>query len=379
MFNGKLLKENEELKQELEDIKEDMHKYMTLANITNQNIFVCDASNENILYWMNDTAKKSLQAMQTNLKNEKNVDTTKILGGSIHRYHKDPARIRQILEELKKGVQSCHKMDIPLGRYILQTNVHPLRSQGGEVIGYAACWRDVSTDRELAEKMRQEEKAVARISTAVEELTASVHSNADSSKQANHLATEARRLSEDGGQVAEDLVTSMSEINESSKKISEITTVIDEIAFQTNLLALNAAIEAARAGEFGKGFAVVATEVRSLAQRSASAAKEIKGLIKDSVQKADGGNRMAIKTGDTLRDIVDSIKKVADLISEISAASSEQARGIDEVNSSILQLSGAMGQESASARQSGAGDREMSGMGGQAAEYIEQAGDVIEL
>lgn len=371
MFHGKLIQENEKIKKEKSDLQDELLKYTTLVNVTNENIFVCDASNENKLYWMNDTAKRSLQEMAANLKAEKNVDANMILGGSIHRFHKDPDRIRRILEDIKSGVHSSHKMDIPLGRYILQTNVHPLRSSKGEVVGFAACWRDVSSARDLDRKVREEEKAVARISAAVEELTASVHSNADTSKQANALASDARKLSETGGEVSEELVISMSEINKSSEKISDITTVIDEIAFQTNLLALNAAIEAARAGELGKGFAVVATEVRSLAQRSASAAKEIKGLIKDSVQKAEDGNRMATKTGDTLHDIMNSIKKVADLISEISAASSEQARGIDEVNRSILQLSGAIGQES--------GPAQLTGAAFPAAGNIDQYNNVIDL
>ena len=146
--------------------------------------------------------------------------------------------------------------------------------------------------------------------------------------------------------MAEELVRAMAEINKSSQRISDITTVIDEIAFQTNLLALNAAIEAARAGELGKGFAVVAAEVRNLAHRSSQAAKEITALIKDSVSKTEEGNRMAEKTGGTLGEIVESVKKVADLISEISASSAEQATGIDEVNRSILQLTSTIATDS---------------------------------
>ncbi len=326
-------------------LREELHKFQTLVNVTNENIFVCDASEENILYWMNDTARKSLQEMKKNLKDELNIDVDSIMGGSIHRYHKDPERIKRILEEMAR-TNNTHRMDIPLGRYTLQTNVHVLRSTSGEVVGYAACWKDVTAERSLKDKIRQEEKAAARISSAVEELTASVHHNADSAKTAKELATEASRVAASGGEVAEELVRAMAEINKSSQRISDITTVIDEIAFQTNLLALNAAIEAARAGELGKGFAVVAAEVRNLAHRSSQAAKEITALIKDSVSKTEEGNRMAEKTGGTLGEIVESVKKVADLISEISASSAEQATGIDEVNRSILQLTSTIATDS---------------------------------
>ncbi len=322
---------------DLEIFREEKHKYECMLNACTENVFVCDATKENTLYWMNETAKQSLQDMKANLRSEMGVDADAIMGGSIHRYHKDPDAIRNILRDMGAS-DKTHKMDIPLGRYILQTQVRPLKSTSGELVGFVACWKDVSAERRLKEKARNEEKAVTRISSAVEELTVSVHHNADNAKAANDLSGEARDIAENGGSVAEELVEAMTEISKSSRKISDITTVIDEIAFQTNLLSLNAAIEAARAGELGRGFAVVASEVRNLAHRSSTAAKEITDLIKDSVEKAAKGDKMAVKTGKTLGDIVGSVKKVADLISEISAASSEQARGIDEVNKSILQL-----------------------------------------
>ena len=145
-------------------------------------------------------------------------------------------------------------------------------------------------------------------------------------------------MAEKGGQVVGEAVTAMTEINQSSKKIADIITTIDEIAFQTNLLALNAAVEAARAGEQGRGFAVVAAEVRNLAQRSATAAKEIKGLIQDSVAKVEAGSELVNKSGETLKEIVGSVKRVTDIIAEIAAASQEQTTGIDQVNQAVTQM-----------------------------------------
>ncbi|MBK8379714.1 MAG: hypothetical protein IPL14_17900 [Nitrospira sp.] len=172
----------------------------------------------------------------------------------------------------------------------------------------------------------------------MEEMTSTVKQNADNAKQANQLAIAARDIADKGGSVTVRAVEAMGEINKSSKKIADIITVIDEIAFQTNLLALNAAVEAARAGEHGRGFAVVAAEVRNLAQRSATAAKEIKGLINESIQRVNDGSELVNQSGKTLEEIVSSVKRVTDIIAEITAASQEQAQGIDQVNKAIMQM-----------------------------------------
>ena len=173
---------------------------------------------------------------------------------------------------------------------------------------------------------------------SMEEMTVTVKRNADNAHTANQLATEARDQAERGGNVAGRAVAAMTEINTSSRRIADIIGVIDEIAFQTNLLALNAAVEAARAGEQGRGFAVVAAEVRSLAGRSATAAREIKGLIQDSVAKVQDGSRLVDESGRHLNDIVAAAKKVADIIGEISFASQQQANGLDQVNHAIMQM-----------------------------------------
>lgn len=192
----------------------------------------------------------------------------------------------------------------------------------------------------------------------MEEMTSTVKQNADNAKQADKLAISARDTADKGGSVTQRAVEAMGEINQSSKKIADIITVIDEIAFQTNLLALNAAVEAARAGEHGRGFAVVAAEVRNLAQRSATAAKEIKGLINESIQRVTDGSELVHQSGKTLEEIVHAVKRVTDIIAEISAASQEQAGGIDQVNTAILsmdestQQNAALVEETTSAAQS---------------------------
>jgi len=190
----------------------------------------------------------------------------------------------------------------------------------------------------LSQRTEEQASSLEETASSIEELTGTVKQNADNAQQANQLATGARSEAEKGGAVVGNAVEAMSEINQSSKKIADIIGVIDEIAFQTNLLALNAAVEAARAGEQGRGFAVVAAEVRNLAQRSAGAAKEIKTLINDSVQKVDEDSRLVDESGSTLNEIVNSMKKVSDIIAEIAAASSEQSAGIEQINKAVAQM-----------------------------------------
>jgi len=193
-------------------------------------------------------------------------------------------------------------------------------------------------NEDLSQRTSEQASSLEETSSAMEEMTSTVKQNADNAKQANQLAITARDVAEKGGAVTTKAVEAMGEINKSSKKIADIITVIDEIAFQTNLLALNAAVEAARAGEHGRGFAVVAAEVRNLAQRSATAAKEIKGLINESIQRVTDGSELVDQSGKTLAEIVGSVKRVTDIIAEITAASQEQASGIDQVNKAIMQM-----------------------------------------
>jgi methyl-accepting chemotaxis protein len=203
----------------------------------------------------------------------------------------------------------------------------------------AAASRQIAQGNDdLSRRTQEQASALEETAASMEEMTSSVKQTADNASQANQLAINTRQLADSGGSVVADAVAAMGAINGASNRISEIISVIDEIAFQTNLLALNAAVEAARAGEMGRGFAVVASEVRTLAQRSASAAKETKDLINDSVAKVGAGCELVDRTGKVLGQIVDSVKKLTDVVHEISAASTEQASGIEQVGNAIAQL-----------------------------------------
>jgi methyl-accepting chemotaxis protein len=193
-------------------------------------------------------------------------------------------------------------------------------------------------NQDLSSRTEQQASSLEETASSMEELTSTVKQNADNARQANQLAATASQNAVRGGEVVAQVVDTMASIDASSKKIADIIGVIDGIAFQTNILALNAAVEAARAGEQGRGFAVVAGEVRNLAQRSAAAAREIKDLIGDSVEKVESGSRLVDQAGRTMEDVVGSVKRVSDIISEIAAASDEQRAGIEQVNQAITQM-----------------------------------------
>jgi len=195
-----------------------------------------------------------------------------------------------------------------------------------------------SGNQDLSSRTEEQASSLEETASSMEQLTSTVKQNADNARQANELAGNAQQVAVKGGEVVGQVVDTMSAIHQSSSKIADIIGVIDGIAFQTNILALNAAVEAARAGEQGRGFAVVATEVRNLAQRSAAAAKEIKGLISDSVEKVEAGNRLVDQAGRTMEDVVSSIKRVAKIMGDISDASREQSSGIEQVSLAINQM-----------------------------------------
>jgi methyl-accepting chemotaxis protein len=191
---------------------------------------------------------------------------------------------------------------------------------------------------DLSTRTEQQAGSLGTTASTVEQLTGTVRQNADNARQASQLSIAASDIATRGGVVVDQVVQTMGAINDSSRKIVDIISVIDGIAFQTNILALNAAVEAARAGEQGRGFAVVAGEVRTLAQRSAAAAKEIKQLIVDSVSKVEDGTKLVDQAGSTMSEVVDSIRKVSDIVAEIASASSEQSAGIEQVNRAIADM-----------------------------------------
>jgi methyl-accepting chemotaxis protein len=211
-----------------------------------------------------------------------------------------------------------------------------------------------SGNADLSQRTEQAASSLQQTASSMEQLTGTVKQSAESASTANQLASSAAQVAQRGGEVVSRVVSTMEEINSSSKKIADIIGVIDGIAFQTNILALNAAVEAARAGEQGRGFAVVAGEVRSLAQRSAEAAKEIKALIGTSVDKVEVGSKLVQDAGSTMNEIVASVQRVTDIIGEITAASTEQSSGIGQVNTAVSQLDQMTQQNAALVEQSAA-------------------------
>jgi methyl-accepting chemotaxis protein len=232
--------------------------------------------------------------------------------------------VGRLITALQHMVDSLHRIvsEVRTGADTISTAAHEV-SQG-------------NTD--LSARTEQQASALEQTASAMEQLTSAVKLSADNASQANQSAVSASSVATQGGQVVGQVIDTMSTISTSSKKIADIIGVIDGIAFQTNILALNAAVEAARAGEQGRGFAVVASEVRSLAQRSATAAKEIKSLIDASVDQVDQGSKMVEQAGVTMKQVVSSIKRVSEIVAEISASAREQSMGIEQVNSAILQM-----------------------------------------
>jgi len=292
-----------------------------------------------------------------------------LVGWRITRSVKQPIdRAVRIAERIAEGDLSTQvevRSRDELGRLLTAIGVMQdrLRDVVGEIRTAADSIQMASAEvatgnQDLSQRTEMAASSLQQTASSMEQLTGTVRHSADAAAQANQLASSASTVATRGGEVVSQVVSTMNEINHSSKKIADIIGVIDGIAFQTNILALNAAVEAARAGEQGRGFAVVAGEVRSLAQRSAEAAKEIKALIGTSVDKVETGSRLVQDAGTTMNEIVASVQRVTDIIGEITAASSEQSSGIGQINQAVTQLdqmtqqNAALVEESAAAAES---------------------------
>ena len=330
------------------------------------NVMIANADDE--LTWMNKMSLQSLKELESDIRTEHpSFSVEKALGASIHNMHKNPDRVRRILGSMKEG--ETHEGLIHIGGRTLELNVGPLFSNGKRVGSFAE-WQDKTHALQMEEDKQTLEKNIKQTAVSVndaareiadgnmnlserteaqaaniEETTSSmqlitekVEENARTSEQTLELVNTASGLADQGGMVVASAMEAMEEINQSSTEISNIISVVDEIAFQTNLLALNAAVEAARAGEQGRGFAVVASEVRTLAGRSATAAKEIKELISKSVEKVKSGTQQVNSTGDNLNKIIENVRDVAEKVQQISSASREQSEGIAEINKAIQQM-----------------------------------------
>jgi len=278
-----------------------------------------------------------------------------IAGGALVKFEIHPE------DETKDLLRALNQMSANLCAIVADVgvNVSGVMSTSGQI---------ATGNQDLSARTEQQASSLEQTAASMEELTSTVKQNADNARQANQLAVMASDVAVKGGNVVSQVVDTMAAIDASSRKIADIIGVIDGIAFRTNILALNAAVEAARAGEQGKGFAVVAAEVRSLAQRSAAAAKEIKGLIDDSVGKVGAGSALVGEAGKTMEEIVGSVKRVTDIMGEITTASQEQTEGIEQINQAITQMDQVTQQNAALVEQASAAAQALQ----------EQAGDLVD-
>jgi len=397
-------------------IAEERRKYSMARQALNSASASIVLADENLrIVAINPSATRLFQSLEADFRKElPNFQAEKVMGSDIGVFHKDPARERPVVVDLKQPMTA----EVRIGGRALRVVTTPVIDADGRRAGTTVEYFDrtpeVRAEEEvnaivkgalegelerriavedksgfllvlaqgvnqmvdnmvkvirdvqdaasevgraaseisdgnlgLSERTQEQSSALEATAASMEEMTSTVKQNADNASQANQLAVAARNQAEKGGVIVGKAVAAMSDMNVAAQRIADIIGTIDEIAFQTNLLALNAAVEAARAGEQGRGFAVVAAEVRSLASRSAVAAKEIKGLIHDCVRRVGDSSTLVTQSGTTLDDILVSVKKVADIVGEIAAASREQSAGIEQVNEAVMQMDGMTQQNAA--------------------------------
>ena len=343
-----------------------------------------------LLQYLQKTAKSDLQAATDSYSLMRAISIASIILGSLLGIIIATWIIRSVVRPLNEAISIART--VAAG----DLNVHIEANVGGEFGQLLNALRDMSNslqnviwhvrqgldtftsasreiasgNMDLSSRTEQQASSLEETASSMEELTSTVRQNADNARQANQLAMTASDVAVKGGAVVTQVVDTMHAIHDSSKRIADIISVIDGIAFQTNILALNAAVEAARAGEQGRGFAVVATEVRSLAQRSASAAREIKSLIDDSVGKIEVGNKLVDQAGVTMEEVVTSVKRVNDIMAEITEASREQSEGIEQVNQAITQMDTVTQQNAALVEQSAAAAESLQGQAAVLAETV---------
>lgn len=358
-----------------------------LTGLGSANVMI--ANMDDTIVYMNDSSRKALTDLTAEIRKQfPNFDPAQAIGSSIHIFHKDPDRIRRVLAGLKQG--DLHRGTINIGDLIFTLNVGPIYARG-QKIGHYAEWGDITSVRKqeaekarieasvketaqkvsvasseitegntnLSERTEAQAASIEETTATMQQITERVQENANTAKEAMNLANITREAADRGGQVVKVASEAMEGITASAEKISDIIGVIDEIAFQTNLLALNAAVEAARAGEQGRGFAVVAGEVRTLAGRSATAAKEIKELIQESVAKVKDGSVQVVQTQECLTDIIGNVQKVTDMVEQIASASQDQALSIGEVNKTVAQMDSFTQQNAALVEEAAAASRSL--------------------